>query len=132
MPENNKRIVKMFWADRLGKKSDVYQATLGHTSDMASNSSTGELHTALWYSFSRTATENALVDPKFGVSKIWFTATEKGRTKTYDQDGVGFVVQDTLLLGDSSCIGFANNALFAHLKVAVRIHQAAGGSINRD
>jgi hypothetical protein len=78
------------------------------------------------------ATENALVDPKSGVSKIWFTATEKGRTKTYDQDGVGFVVQDTLLLGNSSCIGLANNALFPRLKVAVRVHQAAGGSIDQD
>jgi hypothetical protein len=121
MPENQNQIVKMLWADRLGKKSDAYQVTLGHTIDQVSNSSTGEFHTALWYSFNRTETQNALVDPTSGVSKIWFTVTEKGRTKTYDQGGIGFVIQDTLLLGSSSCFAFEDDRLMVHLKLAVSI-----------
>jgi hypothetical protein len=116
MPENSNRVVKMFWADRLGKKSDAYQATLGHTIDMVSSSNTGELHTALWYSFNRTETEHALVDPARGVSKIWFTVTENGRTKIYDQGGVGFAIQDTMMLSTASCV---DDDRVAQVKIAV-------------
>jgi hypothetical protein len=126
MPENKKRVVKMFWADRLGNKSAAYQATLGHTIDQVSNSSTGELHTALWYSFNRTETQDTLVDPTLGVSKIWFTVTEKGRTKTYDQGGIGFAIQDTLLLRSSSCFSVDDRDLVIHLKVAVSTYELEG------
>jgi hypothetical protein len=94
----------MFWADRLGKKSDAYQATLSHNLGQAGNSSTGQINTALWYTFNQTGAENALVDPALGVSKIWFMVKEKGRTKTYNKGGIGFPIQDTLLLGNVSCL----------------------------
>jgi hypothetical protein len=119
MPENSQRIVKMFWADRLGKRSDAYQATLGHTVDQISNSIPGESHTALWYSFNRTTAENALVDPALGVFQIWFRVQERGTTKTHNQGGVGFAIQDTLLLGHSSCWVFGSTGFEAHLKIAV-------------
>jgi hypothetical protein len=102
MPESTERVVKVFWADRSGKKSDAYQATLGHTIDQVSNSATGDFHTALWYSVKQTGKENVLVDPTLGISKIWFTVTDKNSTKTYDQDGTGFAVQDMLLMGNAS------------------------------
>jgi hypothetical protein len=119
MPENNKRVVKMFWADRLGKQLATYQATLGHTIDMAGHSNTGELHTSLWYSFNKTTTGNILIDPSHGVSKIWFTVTEMGRTHMYDQGGIGFVIQDTLLLSPSSCYSRSDDGLVAHWVIAV-------------
>jgi hypothetical protein len=61
----------MFWADRLGKQLVTYQATLGHTIDMAGHSNTGELHTSLWYSFNKTAAGTSsstplVVYPRFG------------------------------------------------------------------
>jgi hypothetical protein len=121
MPENKKRVVKMFWADRLGNKSAAYQATLGHTIDMAGHSNTGELHTSLWYSFNNTAAGNILIDPSRGVSKIWFAVTEMDRTHMYDQGGIGFVVQDTLLLSPSSCYSFSDDGLVAHWVIAVSV-----------
>jgi hypothetical protein len=75
--------------------------TCPHT--MVSSSNTAELHTALWYSFNMTETQCPLVDPFRGLSKVWFTVTEKGSTSTYNQGGVGFAIQDTLLLEESSC-----------------------------
>jgi hypothetical protein len=121
MQEDGERVVKMFWADRSGKKSDAYQATIGHTIDQVSNSTTGEFHTALWYSFNRTENEHAVVDPILGVSRVWFTTTDKNGTQTYDQGGIGFAVQDTLLMGNTSCSSFdsgSNGASF-EIKIAV-------------
>jgi hypothetical protein len=121
IPENSKRVVTMFWADRLGKKSDAYQATLGHTSEQNSTSSTGngEMHTALWYSFNRNETSFPLVDPTRGLSKVWFTVMEQGSTKTYNQGGTGFPIQDTLLLTDTVCTDFLSEGQLVQRNIAV-------------
>jgi hypothetical protein len=120
MAENDQRIVKIVWADRTGKACENCQATLGHTIDQVASSNTGEKHTALWYSFNRTESEYPIIDPALGISKFWFTVEENGQTATYDQDGVGFAIQDALVVANSTCFTFDNNGLEFKWQIAVR------------
>jgi hypothetical protein len=122
MPENDKRVVKIFWVDRSGNACSDCQATLGHTIDQVGSSNTGEGHknTALWYSFNRTETDQVIVNPSLGISNYWFTVQENGKISTYNQGDNGFPVQDTLLVANSSCFTFNENGdRELKLKIAV-------------
>lgn len=81
---------------------------------------TDEQHSALWYTIDPRL---AVIDPAQGLSKIWFTVTENGRTIMHDQGGVGFgPIQDTLLFSEArSCIAFVpeKQAEETRLKIAV-------------
>jgi hypothetical protein len=82
---------------------------------------TDEQHSALWYTIDPRL---AIVDPAQGLSKIWFTVTENGRTTMHDQGGVGFgPIQDALLVSQArSCLAFEPSKQIeeVHLKIAVR------------
>jgi hypothetical protein len=121
MAENPSRVIKINWADRSGNACSSCSSTLGHTVNQASSSVAGGTvkHTALWYSFNQTATQKTIIDPVAGISKFWFTVIENGTTTTYDQGGVGFAVQDALLVTTSSCVTPSNSGFTLSLKIAV-------------
>ena len=57
---------------------------------------------AVWYSYAEDA-GYIRVDEVSSASKIWFEVTEGESTRTEDQTGIGFAIQDSVLLSNSSC-----------------------------
>ena len=59
--------------------------------------------TSMWYSFNRTASEPLILNSNSSISKFWFEVAEGRQTTVEDQNGVGYEVQDVVMLADSSC-----------------------------
>ena len=81
---------------------------MGHTPDMVSGALYGGAIDvdATWYSVGPLSTNFTVLDASAGLSKVWFELDEAGdgaSVVTEDQGGVGFVLQDTVMLAASSC-----------------------------
>ena len=96
----------MRWADRTGKTEPAYVEILDRTSDMHSTAKNDGDFTSVWYHVGSVSKKFATVDAAAGVSKFWFEVDEGDGTgmRVEDQDGVGFALQDTAMLADSSCM----------------------------
>jgi hypothetical protein len=122
MNEDDKRVVRAHWVDREGATCSSCSAILSHDPSQAgwSYTGTGENHTTLWYSFSQNDTSRPIIDPAAGLSKVWFSVEEAGKTIVYDQDGVGFALQDTLVFSAGSCANITTNVQEEyHINIAV-------------
>jgi hypothetical protein len=64
-------------------------------------------------------------------SHVRFNVTEKGSTQTYNQSGVVFVNDDTVLLGASSCISFRPNGITGRLKTPMSTDAPKGYAFDR-
>lgn len=104
MQEDPTRKVKLLWADRSGLGCTQCSSQLGHTPDQNSTFLTGDTHiTSLWYSFSNTGNQGITINAKSSISKFWFQIDEGSNRLIENQGGVGFVIQDVVMLAVSSC-----------------------------
>ncbi|RPD56155.1 heme peroxidase [Lentinus tigrinus ALCF2SS1-7] len=119
MSESSSRTIKLLWADRSGNTDASYTGVLSHASNWAGTNKAGQT-TALWYkigSLNQTQPEID-IDEETGISKFWFEVDEGdgSAVRTEDQNGAAFVLQDAVMLADSTC----NNGTLVHIDIAVR------------
>ena len=78
---------------------------------------------ALWYNIGPLSTNYSAIDETAGISKFWFEVTEgDGSVTTEDQNGAGFLVQDSVMVANSTCIVRDPDDQFistAHVQIAV-------------
>ncbi|KAI0718229.1 heme peroxidase [Cerioporus squamosus] len=117
MSESSSRSMKLLWADRSGNTAASYVDVLSHTSDMKATDKAGQT-VSLWYQIGSLATKLINIDEQTGISKFWFEIDEGDGSapRTEDQDGAGFVLQDTAMIADSTC----RNGSVARIDIAVR------------
>ena len=77
-----------------------------------------DIHTT-WYHIGPLSQNFTLLDESAGLSKFWFEIDEGDGTAPVvaDQDSVGFVLQDKVMLSNSSCIESGSGT--AHIDIAV-------------
>ena len=81
---------------------------------------------AQWYNVGPPSDNFTVVDAATGISKFWFEVDEGsgGATTTVeDQGGVGFAVQDVVMVANSSCV--VESTSTAHIQIAVSSDSAA-------
>lgn len=91
--------------DRDGDECNNCSKQLGHTADQVSTYVAYGIETkSVWYSFNRTTTDFLNLNQNSSISKFWFEIDEgRNNTRVEDQNGVGFEIQDMVMLADSSC-----------------------------
>ena len=111
------RTVKLFWADRDGKADPVYTNVLGTNAQMAATALYDGTVNAMWYNVGPLPNNLTVIDAASGISKFWFEVDEGdgSAVRTEDQDGAAFVLQDAVMLADSTC----NNGTIARIDIAV-------------
>ncbi len=122
MQEDTSREVHITWSDRNGHACNGCSGRLGHIADQVSTFTVGGLTTeSLWYSFSNTSTnqQGLVINEMTSISKFMFRVVAGGHTQVEDQGGVGFAIQDVVMLALSSCD--AGNDIIK-LDIAVRLH----------
>ena len=119
MVEDPARTITLFWADRLGETCANCSAPIGHTIDQTAISISDGEHSVLWYSVNRTESSFIRLDENKGISKFWLEIAEgASQPKVEDQGGVGFAIQDTVMLANSTC--FYPDNMIAQVNIAVR------------
>ena len=74
--------------------------------------------TSMWYNIGPLSQNYTVLDAAKGISKLWFEVDEAGdgtAVRTEDQGGIGFAVQDSVMVAASSC---ADDSL-VHVDIAV-------------
>ena len=117
MSESSTRSIKLLWADRAGTTHAAYTDVLAHSSNMAATNQAGDQTVALWYQIGAFDKNFTPLDEQTGISKFWFEVDEGdgSAVRTEDQDGAAFVLQDAVMLADSTC----NNGTIARIDIAV-------------
>ncbi|EJF61036.1 heme peroxidase [Dichomitus squalens LYAD-421 SS1] len=121
--ESDAPSVKLIWADREGKTDSSYTGVLGHNDQMVASALYNGNVSALWYNIGPLSTNFTVVNETVGISKFWFEVSGGDSSiKTEHQNGVGFPIQDTVMLANSSCTAPAPDGLssIAHIQIAVR------------
>lgn len=104
MPDDPTRQVRINWADRNGRTCNNCVGQLGHTTDQVSTFTIEGVTTqSSWYTFDTSKQQGFSIDATSSISKFWFTVTSGGHTDVENQGGVGFVIQDVVMLAVSSC-----------------------------
>ncbi|KAF8179602.1 hypothetical protein K438DRAFT_1843111 [Mycena galopus ATCC 62051] len=98
MTEDDDRTVLLLWEDRVGGS---HNATLN-----PAGVSNGGRTTAAWYAFDEPG---VILDPTAGVTRMRFSVAGK----LYDQSGIGFAVQDSVVFSTSSCLTAPNSSPIA-------------------
>ncbi|KZV95573.1 heme peroxidase [Exidia glandulosa HHB12029] len=112
--ENPARSVHLVWSNSDGSASEENISHLTHTADMVGSALGGRV-TSAWYKFPRSfITLNS-------ISKFHFIIDEGDGSapRIEDQDGHGFVVQDSVVWSSTSC---APSLGTARMDIAVSIH----------
>lgn len=120
MPENLSRKITLHWADRYGNRCAECAAQLSHTPDQVGTAYSGTNHSALWYSIP-SGEDAPRVDAATGISKFWFEVNEGDGSKNdvKDQDGVGFPLQDVVVVRNTTCFDTKNGSKL-RVDIAVR------------
>lgn len=120
MQEDATRKVTISWSDRNGHACNGCSGRLSHTPDQVSTFTASGLTTqSLWYSFNNpTANQQGItISAATSISKFAFQVVAGGHTQVEDQGGVGFAIQDVVMLAVTSCDAGNNNM---KLDIAVR------------
>nr|VWO95589.1 Histidine kinase [Ganoderma boninense] len=114
------RSIKLLWADRDGKTDPAYSSVLGTDEQMAATALYDGTFGAQWYSIGPLSDNFTVVDAATGISKFWFEVDEGNGSAgtTEDQGGLGFAVQDVVMVANSSCIVESTGT--ARIQIAVR------------
>ena len=100
--ENPQRQVKVLWKDRDGDSSPDYSAVMTHATSHSSTPLVPDSPsiTNLWYDV-----PSVLLNSTQSMSNFWFEVDEgDGNTRIVDQGGVGYAVQDVLMISNSTCM----------------------------
>ncbi|KAI0720710.1 heme peroxidase [Cerioporus squamosus] len=120
--ESSSRLVKIIWADRAGQADPSYADVLSTNPDMVASALNDGNFTSVWYNVGAAGKNYSTLQESAGISKFWFEIDEGDGSgaRTEDQDGVGFALQDTLMLADSSCETSSETSVIATIDIAVR------------
>ncbi|KAI0718223.1 hypothetical protein C8T65DRAFT_737454 [Cerioporus squamosus] len=112
--------VRIMWANRAGHTDPSHADVLSTNDDMLASALHDGNFTSVWYNIGPTGENFATRVDAAGLSKFWFEIDEGDRSgiRTEDQNGVGFVLQDVVMLADSSCESFDTSSIT--IDVAVR------------
>ncbi|KAF7378212.1 Peroxidase [Mycena sanguinolenta] len=106
MTEDPNRTAVLLWEDHSGA---THNATMS-----VGDTSTGGGTTSLWYAFDDPGVR---LDPVAGITRMSFSIDGE----LYDQDGVGFAVQDAIAFSKTSCLTNPNSSPIAgRFDIAVR------------
>ncbi|TCD64647.1 hypothetical protein EIP91_003807 [Steccherinum ochraceum] len=119
MKPNPEREVELHWKARDGSMSPTFSALLSHNPDHISRSliPNSPPYTSLWYDI-----RLAPIDADSSISQLWLEIDEgDGSTKRIeDQNGLGFSVQDAIMLTNSTCLDLSGEDTVLVLEVAIR------------
>ncbi|RPD56148.1 heme peroxidase [Lentinus tigrinus ALCF2SS1-7] len=122
--ESTSRSAKIVWADRAGKTDTSYTDVLSTNADMVASALNGGNFSVLWYNVGPIDKNFSVLEETAGISKFWFEIDEGDGSgvRTEDQNGVGFVLQDSVMLADSSCeiTSSSGSSSNATIDIAVR------------
>ncbi|KAJ7153048.1 putative L-ascorbate oxidase [Mycena crocata] len=107
--EDPNRTVRLLWDDHVGGANNVTLSASGVSSAI------GGLYSAAWYAFHTTTDAFLSLDAAAGITNMRFVINDK----LEDQGGVGFTVQDAVVLSKTTCVSVLF-PLAGHLEVAVR------------
>jgi hypothetical protein len=111
MAQDGDHTVHLLWDDHLGGMNNITLPAEG-----GFNNSGGRF-TGAFYAFSPVSAPFLSIDAAAGITKMRFTVDDK----LEDQGGLGFPLQDSVVLSASSCFDFAfNGSISGHLDIAVR------------
>ncbi|KAJ7876687.1 putative L-ascorbate oxidase [Mycena olivaceomarginata] len=111
MAQDGDHTVRLLWDDHLGGMNNITLPAEG-----GFNNSGGRF-TGAFYAFSPVSAPFLSIDAAAGITKLRFTVDDK----LEDQGGLGFPLQDSVVLSASSCFDFAfNGSISGHLDIAVR------------
>ncbi|KAJ7815321.1 putative L-ascorbate oxidase [Mycena olivaceomarginata] len=111
MAQDGDHTVRLLWDDHLGGMNNITLPAEG-----GFNNSGGRF-TGAFYAFSPVSAPFLSIDAAAGITKMRFTVDDK----LEDQGGLGFPLQDSVVLSASSCFDFAfNGSISGHLDIAVR------------
>ncbi|PIL35211.1 hypothetical protein GSI_03001 [Ganoderma sinense ZZ0214-1] len=111
------RSIKLLWADRDGKTDPAYSSVLGTNEQMGATALYDGTFDAQWYNIGPLSDNFTVIDAATGISKFWFEVDE-GNATMEDQGGVGFAVQDVVMVANSSCVVQSTGT--ARIQIAVR------------
>lgn len=120
MEGDSSRVVTVHWADRYGDTGASYSSKLGHSDFMVSQNLNNGEHNVMWYTMDQTETSFIRLNATKGISKFWYEVEENGKTRTEDQDGSGFPLQDVVMLANSSCTDILGSTVKSNINIAVR------------
>ncbi|KAJ6550225.1 heme peroxidase [Mycena capillaripes] len=111
MTRDTSRAVRMLWDDHVGGTNNI---TL---TDGGGFSNSGGRHIAEFYSFSAVPQIFLAIDAATGITNMRFTVNDE----LEDQGGLGFSLQDNVVISMSSCFNFGfNGSIAGQFDVAVR------------
>ncbi|KAJ7877784.1 heme peroxidase [Mycena leptocephala] len=108
MSQKTNSTVRLLWDDHVGGTNNVTLSVLGGFTN------SGGRHTGAFYAFSQPF---LAIDAAAGITKMRFTVDDR----LEDQGGLGFPLQDGVVLSTSSCIDFnSDGSITGHIDIGVR------------
>ncbi|KAJ7910402.1 heme peroxidase [Mycena leptocephala] len=111
MTQGTSSAVRMLWDDHVGGTNNITLSAQGRFTN------SGGRHMGAFYAFSPVPQQFLSIDAAAGITKMRFTVDDE----LEDQDGLGFPLQDSVVLAASSCLNFSfNGSLSGRVDIAVR------------
>lgn len=112
MTQDKSRIVRLLWNDHIGGTNNVTLSAAGTFSN------SGGRHSGAFYSFSAVPSIFLPIDAAAGITNMRFAVNDE----LEDQGGLGFPLQDSVVISMSSCINTAfDGSISGRLDVAARV-----------
>lgn len=106
MQEDPTRKVSLKWANRKNQTCSNCSSSLSHTTNQASQFITDNGKTqiqSLWYSFDSPSTQGFTISDSASIGKFWFEIQEGNNKIVEDQNGIGYGLQDMVMISVTSC-----------------------------